>query len=123
MATPPLPGGFAVLNNKLYTVGGFQVSPAAMIGDLWEFDPSQAVGSRWTLKAGLPVEHGYVPTTVIGGFIYTGGGTTTDGTTLFDSVDSYKYDPVADTWTSIADMPRATGEIWKAPSRLGTISI
>ena len=105
-----LPGGFAVLNNKLYTIGAFQISPATMLGDLWEFDPSQAVGSRWTLKAGMPVEHGYVPATVIGGMIYTAGGAIISGTTLDDSADSYKYDPVANSWTQIADIPRATGE-------------
>jgi hypothetical protein len=56
-----LPGGFAVVNNKLYTIGAFMISPATMLGDVWEFDPSQAAGSRWTLKSGMPVEHGYVP--------------------------------------------------------------
>jgi len=44
-----LPGGFAVLNNKLYTIGAFMITPATMLGDVWECDPSQAVGSRWTL--------------------------------------------------------------------------
>jgi hypothetical protein len=105
-----LPGGFAVLNNKLYTIGAFQISPSLMLGDVWEFDPSQAVGSRWNLKAGLPSEKGYVPATTIGGMIYTGGGTASDGTNLLDTADSYKYDPVADSWTQIADMPRTTGE-------------
>ena len=105
-----LPGGFAVLNNKLYTIGDFMISPATMLSDVWEFDPSQPSGSRWTLKSGLPVEHGYVPATVIGGMIYTAGGAVISGTTLADSFESYKYDPVADTWTSITNIPRATGE-------------
>src|SRR5205807_5290396 len=33
-----------------------------------------------------------------------------DGSTLTDTADSFKYDPVANTWTAIANIPRATGE-------------
>ena len=105
-----LPGGFAVLNNKLYTIGAFMISPATMLGDVWQFDPNAAEGSRWTIRAGLPVEHGYVPATVIGGNIYTAGGAIISGTTLDDSTEAYKYDPIADSWTTIASIPRPVGE-------------
>ena len=105
-----LPGGYAVVNNKLYVLGGFQIN-VAMTNQIWQFDPMAGAGAKWTLKtAVLPVPEGYVPATNIGGIIYTGGGSTWTGTTLADSTNSYRYDPATDTISSIAPIPRATGE-------------
>jgi len=109
-----LPGGFAVFNNKLYVIGGFQVAPAPAsgIGDIWEFDPNAPAGSMWTqMQSSLPVPMAYVPATTIGSFIYMAGGDTFDGAgNLNDSNNSYKFDPNADTITPITNIPRATGE-------------
>src|SRR5207244_2094885 len=46
-----LPGGMAVVNNKLYVIGGFRISPAPAIGisDIWEFDPNRPAGSMWQM--------------------------------------------------------------------------
>ncbi|MGA7729711.1 MAG: kelch repeat-containing protein, partial [Chloroflexia bacterium] len=108
--TNALPGGFAVVNNKLYILGGF-VNTVGMTQEIWEYDPALAAGSRWTLKtATLPVGRGYIPTTAIGGTIYMAGGSEWDGTTLLDSDFSYKYDPATDTITPIATIPRLTAE-------------
>ena len=104
-----LPGGFAVVSNKLYIIGGFNIN-VGMTSQTWEFDPTAAVGSRWLQRLDYPQQRGYVPAATIGGLIYTGGGSLWNGTTLDDTVDSYKYDPVANTWTAIANIPRATGE-------------
>ncbi len=104
-----LPGGFAVVNNKLYIIGGFNIS-TAMTAGTWQFDPNAASGSRWLQRADLPQQRGYVPAVNIGGIIYTAGGALWDGTTLVDAADSFKYDPVANTWTAITNIPRATGE-------------
>jgi hypothetical protein len=104
-----LPGGFAVVANKLYIVGGFNINVGSTM-QTWQFDPTAPVGSRWLQRMDMPVARSYIPTAAIGGIIYTGGGTSISGTTLTDAADSFKYDPVADTWTSIASIPRATGE-------------
>jgi hypothetical protein len=102
-----LPGGFTVYNNKLYILGGFNIN-VGMVDTIWEFTPSPA---GWVQKnAHLPTALGYIPTTTIGNFIYTAGGSTWDGTTLHDSNLSFIYDPVADTIGDIAAIPRATGE-------------
>src|SRR4029077_8269628 len=54
---------------------------------------------------------GYIPTTTIGNFIYTGGGSMFDPTViLVDSTVSFRYDPVADSIVPIATIPRATAE-------------
>ena len=48
-----LPGGFAVANNKLYILGGFNINVAST-NEIWEFDPNAAAGSRWTQKVNTP---------------------------------------------------------------------
>ena len=101
-----LPGGFSVLGNKFYILGGFNVN-VSMDDRIWEFTPP----SSWVQKStSLPTQLGYLPTATIGNLIYTGGGSTWDGTTLQDSNFSFVYDPVANTLGNIAAIPRATGE-------------
>jgi hypothetical protein len=108
-----LPGGFAVFNNnKLYILGGFRIN-TGMIDTIWEFTPGTNV---WVQKSAvLPVALGYIPTAAIGNFIYTGGGSTWDGTALHDSNNSFVYDPVADSISTIASIPRPTGETRALP--------
>ena len=109
-ATPTiLPGGFAVVANKLYIMGGFNIGVAST-QQTWQFDPNAVVGSRWLQRQNYPVTRSYIPATAIGGIIYTAGGPNIVTTTVTDSADSFKYDPVADTWTPIPNIPRATGE-------------
>jgi hypothetical protein len=105
-----LPGGGAVFNNKLYVFGGFTIG-VGMTDQIWEFDPAALAGSRWTQKAAtLPVQMGYIPTALVGNTIYIGGGTTFSAGLLFDSTNSFAYDPLTDVLTTIAPIPRATGE-------------
>ena len=104
-----LPGGFAVSGNKLYIVAGFQISVAST-SQTWVFDPNAAAGSRWLQRLDYPVPRSYVPTAAIGGMIYTGGGANIVTTTVTDTADSFRFDPVANTWTAIPNIPRATGE-------------
>jgi hypothetical protein len=104
-----LPGGFSVFNNKLYILGGFDVITNGGQGtnQIWEFTPP----TTWVQKSAvLPVPLGYIPTTTIGSLIYTGGGSDITGGLLTDTTNSFKYDPVADSITTIASIPRATGE-------------
>ncbi len=104
-----LPGGFAVVANKLYIMGGFNIN-VGMTSETWQFDPTLAIGSRWLQRMNYPAQRGYIPAAAIGGFIYTGGGSLWDGTTIVDSADSFRYDPVANVWSAIASITRATGE-------------
>jgi hypothetical protein len=102
-----LPGGFTIFQNKLYILGGFNIN-VAMTDQIWEFTPGT---NAWVQKgAVLPVQRGYIPTTTIGSLIYTGGGASFSGGLLADSTDSFVYDPVADSISTIASIPRATGE-------------
>ena len=104
-----LPGGFTVFNNKLFILGGFDTITGGGQGtnQIWEFTPP----TTWVQKAAvLPVPLGYIPTTTIGSLIYTGGGSDITAGILTDTTNSFKYDPVADSISSIASIPRATGE-------------
>jgi hypothetical protein len=96
-----------VFNNKIYILGGFNIN-TSVSDEIWEFTPNPA---GWVQKgATLPVPRAYIPTTTIGKFIYTGGGADWDpiGGTLVDTSDSFKYDPVADSISPIASIPRPT---------------
>jgi hypothetical protein len=102
-----LPGGFTVFNNKFYILGGFNTPPTGDSTDeIWEFTPGTNV---WQQKnTTLPVTLGYIPTATIGNLIYTGGGANIAAGVLTDETNSFVYDPVADSISPIADIPRAT---------------
>ena len=102
-----LPGSAAVYNNKLYVFGGFVIN-VSMVNTVYEFDPMAAAGSRWTLKtAVLPVALGYIPTATIGSYIYLAGGSEYDGS-VTDTQALYRYDPAADSFTTLASLTTAT---------------
>ena len=106
-----LPGGFTVANNKLYILGGFDINVAST-NQIWEFDPTAAVGAKWTQKTNTPVGIMYAPTCTINGIIYVGGASDWDpvGATVIDTTNSFSFDPVANSIGTIAAIPRATGE-------------
>jgi hypothetical protein len=105
-----LPGGSAVVQNKLYILGGFNVGNT-VTNRIFEFNPGNAAGSQWARKAAtLPVALGFVPATAIGNLIYTAGGSTFAPCVLSETNHSYIYDPVADAIAPFASIPRATGE-------------
>lgn len=109
-APDTLPGGFTVFQNKLYILGGLTLGSAAT-NRIFEFTPGNAVGSQWARKAAtLPVALSFVPATTIGNFIYAAGGSTFTPCVLAETNNSYVYNPVIDSISSIANIPRTTGE-------------
>ena len=101
-----LPGGFTVFNNKLYTLGGFDIVNGVGINQIWEFTPDPA---GWVQKSAvLPVPLGYLPTTTIGSLIYTGGGADITGGVLTDENNAFVYDAVADSISALPNIPDAT---------------
>lgn len=110
IAPNTLPGGFAVVQNKLYVLGGF-IMGNAVTDRIFEFTPENSLGSQWKQKsATLPVALGFVPATTIGNLIFTAGGSTFTPCNLAETNHSYVYDPVKDSISPIASIPRATGE-------------
>jgi hypothetical protein len=105
-----LPGGFAVTGNKLYTLGGFNINVASTNG-IYQFDPTAAVGSKWTTSVAVTPEGiMYAPTCAIGGIIYVGGASDYSGGTVIDTTNSFSFNPGTNAIGTIAPIPRATGE-------------
>jgi len=104
-----LPGGFAVTGNKLYILGGFNINVAST-NQIWEFDPTAAVGAKWLQRTNTPVGIMYAPTTAINGTIYVGGASDYQGGTVIDTTTSFSFNPAANSIGTIAAIPRATGE-------------
>src|SRR6058998_329913 len=104
-----LPGGFAVYNNKLYILGGFNINVAST-NQIWDFDPTAAVGAKWHQDVNTPMGVMYAPTCTIGNIIYLAGASDFQGGLVIDTTNSFSFDPVGNTIGSIAAIPRATGE-------------
>jgi hypothetical protein len=104
-----LPGGFAVNNNKLYILGGFNINVSST-NQIWEFDPAGAVGAKWTQKVNTPEGVMYAPTCAINGIIYLAGASDFAGGTVVDTTNSFSFNPATNTIGAIAPIPRATGE-------------
>jgi Copper binding proteins, plastocyanin/azurin family len=104
-----LPGGFAVANNKLYILGGFNISVAST-NEIWEFNPNAGAGSRWTQKVNTPVGVMYAPTCSFAGAIFVGGASDFQGGAVIDTTNSFQFNPDNNTISNLAAIPRATGE-------------
>jgi plastocyanin len=104
-----LPGGFAVANNKLYIVGGFNINVAST-NEIWEFNPTAAVGAKWTQKTNTPEGVMYASTCSFGGFIFVGGASDFQGGLVVDTTNSFQFNPDLNTISNLAAIPRATGE-------------
>ncbi|MGE5207947.1 MAG: kelch repeat-containing protein [Alphaproteobacteria bacterium] len=109
MSGTVLPGGFAVANNKLYILGGFDINVAST-NQIWQFDPTAAAGARWTQRVNAPAGIMYAPTCTINGIIYVGGASDFQGATVVDTTTSFSFNPGSNTIGTIATIPRATGE-------------
>jgi len=112
--TPPVvPGGWAVYNNKLYMFGGFDPATGggSQTDNIWIYDPMVGAGGTWTQSpAHLSQARGYIPTALIGNFIYLAGGSQFVGGTLTNETTTERYDPVANTISMgcVAQLPNAT---------------
>jgi len=104
-----LPGGFAVTNDKLYILGGFNINVAST-NQIWQFDPNGAVGSKWLQRVNTPEGIMYAPTCAINGIIYVGGASDYSGGTVIDTTNSFSFNPTSNTTGAITAIPRATGE-------------
>jgi Kelch motif len=105
-----LPGGFAVgCNNKLYILGGFNINVSST-NQIWEFDPTAPVGSKWVQRVNTPVGIMYAPACCIAGVIYVGGASDYSGGTVIDTTNSFSFNPATNSIGTIAPIPRATGE-------------
>jgi len=101
----------AVVNGKIYPIGGFTGVPFNPIPTVEEYNPAT---DKWTKKADMPTARILLSTSVVNGKIYAIGGVTIplrDWETV-KQVDVYH--PAKETWTKESDMPTRRG--WHSAS-------
>ncbi|XP_024877101.1 kelch-like protein 5 isoform X2 [Temnothorax curvispinosus] len=107
--------GVAVLNDKLYAVGGRDFS--SCLDTVECYDPHT---NKWTPCAPMSKRRGGVGVGVVNGFLYAVGGhdASASNTSRLDCVE--RYDPKFDTWTMVAPMsvPRDSVGVCELGDRL-----
>ncbi len=105
----------AVLNDKIYLVGGFNEPTLSNIARLAVSDAVEVYDPRsdgWTTAAPLPTRLHHTATAVLGGRLYVIGGFTTGFLSLWNPVNSaYRYDPATDRWEALPAMPTVRGAL------------
>lgn len=103
------PGTVAVAGNKAYAWGGFcGTTPDPYTSNqTFIYDPTAAAGSRWTAGPNLPAPGAYQTEAVLDGKIYSIGGDTYDGASLFPYADVLMLDPanLGAGWQAKAPIP------------------
>jgi len=106
--------GVAVVNGKIYAIGGDSGSMGGLIdgyryigvggfvGTNEEYDPAT---DTWTLKKPMPTQRYHFGIAVYQNKIYCIGGTIRNGSSTSNTGANEVYDPVTDTWETKAAMP------------------
>jgi N-acetylneuraminic acid mutarotase len=97
-------GSKAVVNNKMYIVGGFSGSNLAVTKELDVYDPAI---NTWIRLADMPVPETHGGTAVDGTDIWVAGFFLNNGISASKLV--YKYDTVANVWTQEPSLPAGRG--------------
>jgi N-acetylneuraminic acid mutarotase len=99
------------LNGKMYVIGGWDDGKAAGIN--YEYDPAT---DKWTHKKGMPrsAHHAAIAAAngklyVIGGFVPPKDTQIPTGGAWEPIADVWEYDPVTDSWKSLAPLPTKRG--------------
>ena len=96
----------AVLDNKMYAVGGYDHRGG--FAGTWNhrYDPAT---NQWAALAPVPRGGNHIGLVAHDGKLYTFGGFTGQNNTAFD--DCFVYDPAANSWAPIAKLPAKMGAI------------
>jgi len=92
----------AVLNGKIYLIGGFNTTTNVPTDKVLVFDPSR---KSWSEAAPLPAPRGGHAAIAFGGRIHVIGGGNSQRTLDDHSV----YDPATNSWSAAAPLPRSEG--------------
>jgi len=92
----------AVVNGKIYAIGGYARANSPAMKTVEEYDPAT---DTWTAKADMPTARMWLSASVVDGKIYAIGGWVNFWEPGISTVE--EYDPATDTWTKKADLPTA----------------
>jgi N-acetylneuraminic acid mutarotase len=106
---PAFGAGYAVLDNKLYVIGGVDPTTNAPSSTVEVYDPD---GDSWSAASDYPQVIAFPACGGIDGKLYcaAGGGNTSNHT------EGYVYDPDSDAWSPIADVNVSGGILGAAYS-------
>jgi N-acetylneuraminic acid mutarotase len=88
----------AVVDGKLFVIGGNAEGRCSNLNEA--YDP---VTDSWMRRAPMPTPRCHLAVVALSGLIYAVGGTNTNGSIEYDTVEVYY--PATDTWTTAAPMP------------------
>jgi len=77
----------AVLNEKIFSIGGYDTGAKAMVATVEVYEPRMP---SWMMVEPMNYTRGYDSSAVIGGSIFTFGGVKGEGDTILDVVERYK---------------------------------
>ncbi|MDQ1318536.1 MAG: kelch-like protein 18, partial [Candidatus Poribacteria bacterium] len=93
----------AVINGKIYVIGGSIIAAGVPVSIVEEYDP---IKDTWTRKADMPTPRFLATAAVVEDKIYVIGG----GQSLVTFLNTLEeYNPAIDKWTAKADMPTQRG--------------
>jgi len=91
----------AVINGKIYLIGGHISSPyGRFTGIVEEYDPAT---DSWTSRTSMPTPRAMLAVSVINDKVYAIGGSPQTGAMWTDVVE--EYNPLTDTWNTKPNMP------------------
>jgi len=88
------------VNGRIYVMGGG--SSSGLFVTVEEYDPAT---DTWTRKADMPTARAGIAAAVAEGKIYVIGGEIRQNNDIVYLSTVEEYDPTADTWTTVSDMP------------------
>jgi len=112
MPSPRYGFGTAVVNNKIYVIGG--TDGWNYLSEVLEYDPAV---DAWTRKADMPTPRSSLGVAVWNGKIYAVGGRSSVAVFKNNEV----YDPLSNIWSSLAPMPIPDDNITSAHAINGKI--
>jgi N-acetylneuraminic acid mutarotase len=92
----------AVLNGKIYLIGGFRTDTNVPTAEVQVYD---IASRKWSEAAPLPAPRGGHAAVVLDGKIHVVGG----GNSQSTIADHDVYDPLKNTWSALAPLPRSEG--------------
>jgi len=91
----------AVLNGKVYTIGGYDISGFQPVGLVWEYNP---LNDTYVQRKSLNVARWGLACTGYSGSIYCFGGKNAGQSA---NIPTEKYNSATDTWTNLSSLPSA----------------
>ncbi|MFQ6113029.1 MAG: kelch repeat-containing protein [bacterium] len=102
MPTARLGLATAVVNGKIYAIGGYGAANLPGLSTVEEYDPAT---NTWTTKTDMPTGRRWLSASAVDGKIYAIGGHVDVGEPAISTVE--EYEPATNRWTIKADMPTA----------------